>query len=70
MSFDELILIALYHAGTRAATIKELQSMSAVLQPDEQELQILTEGTIRTLDAMTDEAFLALDLFGGNPPIS
>lgn len=70
MSFDELILISLYHAGTRAATIKALQNMSAVLEPDEQELQILTDGTIRTLEAMPDDAFLALDLFGGNPPIS
>ena len=62
ITYDEQQMIAIFHAGTRAATISVLEEMQRQLERDEASLQELTISTIQKLMVMSDEEYEKLDL--------
>ena len=61
---DELNLMSIYNAsGTREGLLRELREMRGYLAADEAELRILTDSSIKKLEAVSDEEYAALDLF-------
>ena len=54
---DERMMAMLYGDGTRGGLISALQEMQAMLQEDEQELRIMSNGLLAKLEGMTDETF-------------
>lgn len=61
---DELNLMSIYNAsGTREGLLRELREMRRYLEEDEAELRILTDSSIKKLEAVSDEEYAALDLF-------
>ncbi len=63
LTFDETRLTALYDGGTREKTIGKIKDMQQYLDTDEAELRLLSESTLKKLNAMTDEEYDELDLF-------
>lgn len=61
---EERTLLLLYYDENRDRTLKNLAAMKAELQAYERELRSLTESVIRKLEAVTEEEFRSLDLFG------
>ena len=63
LTFEERNLMCLYNkAGTRTGLIAALEDMRGYLEPDEAELQELTDSALDKLRAMSDEQYAALDL--------
>ena len=63
LTYDERQLMALYNgSGTRTGLIASLREMRGHLESEEQELRELTDSAIRRLEAMSDDAYSALDL--------
>lgn len=62
-TFEEQQLMSLYNPGTRAGLIAALSDMKAYLEEDETELRQLTDSALAKLEAISDEAYEALDLF-------
>ena len=60
---DEMNLMAIYNAGSRAALMDALYAMREYLEADEIELRNMTDGVLEKLDAMTDAEFETLELF-------
>jgi replicative DNA helicase len=60
---DELNLMCIYQRDTRRDLIAALTEMREYLDPDEEELRDLTDSTVSKLEAITDEVFVALELF-------
>lgn len=62
-TFEERNLLCIYNrAGTRTGLIASLEDMRGYLEPDEAELQELTDSALDKLRAMSDEQYAALDL--------
>ena len=63
LTFEEKNLLVIYNsAGTREGLIAALEDMRGYLEPDEAELQELTDSALDKLKAMSDEQYAALDL--------
>ena len=60
---DEMNLMAIYNAGSRAALMDALYAMREYLGADETELRDMTDAVLEELDAMTDAVFETLELF-------
>ena len=60
---DEMNLMAIYNAGSRAALMDALYAMREYLEADETELRDMTDAVLEKLDSMTDEEFETLELF-------
>ena len=60
---DEMNLMAIYNAGSRAVLMDALYAMREYLEADETELRDMTDAVLEKLNAMTDAEFEALDLF-------
>ena len=64
-TFEEQNLLCIYNGaggGIRAGVIAALTEMRGYLEPDEAELQELTDSALDKLRAMSDEQYAALDL--------
>lgn len=59
---DEMNLMCIYNAGTRAGLIEALTSMKQYLDSDEKNLRVMTESTLEKLNRMSDEDFDKLEL--------
>ena len=59
---DELNLMCIYNAGSRAGTMEALSSMREQLDPEEVELQQMTDSTLKKLKTMSDEDYEKLEL--------
>jgi len=62
ITYDEQQMIAIFQAGTRAATISVLEEIQRQLERDEASLQELTISTIQKLMVMSDEEYEKMDL--------
>ena len=63
ITYEEQQLMALYNsAGTRTGLIAALREMREYLNPEDADLQTLTDSAIGKLEAMTEEDYAALDL--------
>ena len=65
-TFEEQNLLCIYNGaggGIRAGVIAALTEMRGYLEPDEDELRMLTDSALSKLGRMTDADFAALDLF-------
>ena len=62
-TFEERNLVCIYNTGSRRGVIAALEEMRTYLQEDEVELRALTDSVIGKLTAMTDDAFLKLELY-------
>ena len=63
LTFEEKNLLVIYNSsGTREGLIAALEDMRGYLEPDEAELQELTDSALDKLRAMSDEQYAALDL--------
>jgi len=62
-TFEERNLVCIYNTGSRRGVIAALEEMKTYLQEDEEELRALTDSVIGKLTAMTDGAFLELELY-------
>lgn len=63
LTFEEKNLLVIYNsAGTREGLIAALEDMRGYLEPDEAELQELTDSALDKLRTMSDEQYAALDL--------
>ena len=60
---EELFLMMLYSPGNRSGLVEVLRAMQAQLAPDEVELAALTDSVLTKLAAMSDAAFVRLDLY-------
>ena len=60
---DEMNLMAIYNAGSRAVLMDALYAMREYLEADETELRDMTDAVLEELDAMTDAEFETLELF-------
>ena len=60
---DEMNLMAIYNAGSRAVLMDALYAMREYLEADETELRDMTDAVLEKLDAMTDAEFETLELF-------
>jgi len=60
---DELNLMCIYNAGSRTGTMEALSSMREQLDPEEVELQQMTDSTLKKLKTMSDEDYEKLELF-------
>ena len=58
---EELMLMILYHPGTRLGLMQELRLMQCYLLPDETALRELSEQVIEKLKLMTDAEFAELE---------
>ncbi len=59
---DEFMLLTLYGARTRAATISAIREVRSCLEVDEVFLRELTESVLAKLARMSDSDFMKLDL--------
>ena len=62
ITYYEQQMIAIFHAGTRAATISVLEEIQSQLEHDEASLQELTLSTIQKLMTMSDEEYGEMEL--------
>lgn len=65
-TFEETNLLCIYHAtsdGTRPGLIAALEEMQQYLEPEDQELALLTASALEKLRNMTDEAFSQLEWY-------
>lgn len=64
ITYEEQQLMALYTGtGTRASLIAELTQIRGYLGDEDGDLRALTDSAIGKLEIMTDEDYVALDLF-------
>ena len=62
-TFEEKNLVCIYSgSGTRSGVIDALTEMRGYLEPDEEELRMLTDSALDKLKHMSDTDFDALDL--------
>ena len=54
---DEMNLMAIYNAGSRAALMDALTAMREYLEEDEAELRDMTDSVLEKLNAMTDSEY-------------
>ena len=54
---DEMNLMAIYNAGSRAALMDALYAMREYLEEDEAELRDMTDSVLEKLNAMTDSEY-------------
>jgi len=60
---DEMNLMCIYDTGSRVGLIEALTDMRGYLEPDEEELRILTDSVLAKLRGMTDEEYGRLELY-------
>ena len=54
---DEMNLMAIYNAGSRAALMDALTAMREYLEEDEAKLRDMTDSVLEKLNAMTDSEY-------------
>ena len=60
---DEMNLMCIYDTGSRTGLMNALSEMRKELSEDEVELRELTDSTLNTLSAMSDEDYEKLELY-------
>lgn len=58
---NEYILMAMFQKESRQKTMEEIRSVLPFIKDDE-EMQVLAEGTLEKMSHMTDGEFLSMDL--------
>ncbi len=61
-TFGEINLMCIYNTGTRTGLMQELTDMRKHLEADETELLALTDSVLAKLAALTDEAYVGMEL--------
>lgn len=61
-TYDEMMLMCIYHADSRTGLIKALENMKQYLESDEKDLKTMTESMLNKLSRMSDEDFEKLEL--------